>query len=354
MNDSPSIGQNERALLRDLARQICDPARAMPELIGQVVALRELLERQQAFDFTPEVHMAESQSWLDCGLAVSPLQAALCAREVLRSIAFIKGAAAAVAAARPAEQRPVRVLYAGCGPYALLALPLMALLTPQQVSITLLDIHPEALACARDLVERFGFAGHVGAFVCADATRHLLAPAPLPDVIVSETMNVCLGREPQVAITRHLLAQAPHAIMVPAAIRVDACLLDPAREASPAGPCARERVELGTVFELSARHVAAWAALDGATLPAARIGLPAAIAPKLQFRLLTRIEVSDGISLSDYDGSLNLPQSLPGKPVFGGGEQLQFHYRLGANPGLAYDVKACGPASGPSIQAVSA
>lgn len=343
MDAAQPISEHDRSRFKELAAQILDPDRQVADLVEQVDALRTLLEQHMRFDFTPLVNLGEGQTRTASGVAVSPLQAALCARQVLRSAAFIRGAAAAVAAAA-VEREPVRVLYAGCGPFALLALPLMALLSPRQAVFTLIDIHPDALACARDLVERFGFAGHVLDYVCADATRYRVEPSAPPHVIVSETMSVCLGNEPQVSIARHLLAQAPDALMVPAAVRVEACLLDPGRERLPIGLVdaelraepLRDRIYLGTVFELNARQIARWADIDGDTLPAARIALPAAFAPRYQLRLLTRIEVFGAIGLSDYDSSLNEPQRLPGRPVFSGGEQLQFHYRLGSHPGLGY------------------
>jgi hypothetical protein len=60
------------------------------------------------------------------------------------------------------------------------------------------------------------------------------------------------------------------------------------------------------------------------------------IEPRYQVRLLTHIEVFDGIALGDYACSLNTPRFLPGKPLFTGGERLQFRYRLGGNPGLDF------------------
>ena len=56
------------------------------------------------------------------------------------------------------------------------------------------------------------------------------APPSAPAAAVATARRAALTHEPQVAIARHLLAQAPQALMVPASVRVDACLCDPARE----------------------------------------------------------------------------------------------------------------------------
>ncbi|MCC7700956.1 hypothetical protein IGS59_01795 [Janthinobacterium sp. GW460P] len=42
----------------------------------------------------------------------------------------------------------------------------------------------------------------------------------MPDVIVSETMNMALGKEAQVATPRTLYAQAPAAALLPASLSV--------------------------------------------------------------------------------------------------------------------------------------
>lgn len=335
---------NDAAQLRRLARAIVAAGSDVGAMMEPAEALRALLERCSAFDLSVRSNVAEGQSRLADGVAISPMQAALCARQLWRSAAFIQGAAAALAAAaRRCEGRPVRVLYAGCGPFALLALPLMALWPAGQAQFTLLDIHAASLASARTLVAHMGLDASVQAWVQADATAYRIDPAAPPDVILSETMSAALAHEPQVAIARHLLAQAPQALMVPAAVRIDACLCDPRRENGYEAEPRHDRIFLGKVFELDAAAVARWAGLPAGPLPAATIALPAVLEPRYQFRLLTRIEVFDGITLGDYASSLNLPRLLPGKPVLRGGDLLQFSYRLGADPGLAYRIQPAHP-----------
>lgn len=331
--------------LKKIAQDILDPKKTLTDLIPRIGDLRALLEKHTLLKLMPEVNLGEGRTMLDSGMAVSPLMAALCAREVFRSAAFIKGTGEAVQdAAR--EDRPVRVLYAGCGPFALLALPLMAVFSERQVQFTLIDIHPESLHCAQHLIDGFGFSSHVIEYVCADATRYQIPPNSTPDVIVSETMNVCLGKEPQVSIARHLLAQAPDALMVPEAVSVEACLLDPSKEHAPVDSAqggklvepVRDRVYLGKIFELDAQNVSHWAGITEDRLPAATITIPAPLPKHYQARLLTRIVVYNQTCLQDYDSSLNLPQRLPGKPALAGGETLQFHYKLGMYPGLDYEI----------------
>lgn len=319
------------ALLRELARAILATGPDLREAIGPIQDLRLLAERLSGMDMSVRLNIGDGQSWLDSGLAVSPVTAALCAREFLRSAAFIQGAARAVeAAAARCGERPVRVLYAGCGPFAFLLLPLLALWPADRARFTMLDIHAEALAPARRLVAALGLEAAVEDWVQADAAACRLAPDALPDVIVSETMSAALKREPQVAITRNLLGQAPGASMVPAEVRVDCVLCE---RPDPGTPW-RESTPLGQVFALNATAVAAWDAAPDGTLPAAAITLPAALAPCNTLRLLTEITVFGDIVLRQGDCSLNTPRFLDGKPGFEGGQQVRFCYRLGADPGI--------------------
>jgi len=331
--DGAAGNTSELARLRDLGRAILAAGPRLCDAIQPVEALRLLAERLSGMDMTVRFNIGDGQTWLPSGLAVSPVTAALCAREFLRSAAFIQGAAKAIeqAAAR-CGGRPVRVLYAGCGPYAFLVLPLLALWPAQQARFTLLDIHAEALAPARALVAALGLDAGVADWVQADAAAYRLDPDALPDVIVSETMSAALKREPQVAITRNLLAQAPGALMVPAEVRVDCVLCERPDKTTVWS----ETTRLGTVFALNAATVAAWEAAPDGSLPAATIALPAAVARHSTLRLLTEITVFGDIVLARGDCSLNNPRFLPGKPEFQGGQHVRFSYRLGLDPGIDY------------------
>lgn len=336
-----AASQDGRAELRALAQALVNPARQREDLMLEVAALRHLLERRSPLELGPQADLGANETRTAAGLAISPVKAALCVREPLRTITFIRGLADAITQARR-PGRPVRVLYAGCGPLATLALPLMALLDASEAQFTLVDIHAQSLDCARQLVEGLGLAPCVAGYQLADASALRLDPQALPDVIVSETMNAALRSEPQVAIARNLATQAPAALMVPESVTVDACLLRLGKELPPPleapdalpQPAQRERIALGRVFELDAGAIRAWGALAGPMLPAGAVQVPAQVPDGMQPRLLTRIVTFGPHVLDDYESSLNLPQHLPGRPALAGGERLQFAYRIGEQPGL--------------------
>lgn len=318
-----------RVALKALAHALCDPRRSLASLVGETVQLRQLVERHSRLSMDRQEGLRDGESFLPSGWAISPVQAGLCAREPYRSAAFIQGLAQAVRERLDAA-RPVRVLYAGCGPFALLALPAMAVLDASQVRFSILDVHAETLAYARELIGELGLAAHVAEYLCADAAVYRIPAGAMPDVIVSETMNTALGKEPQVAILRNLHAQAPSAALLPAAVSVHLGL----DRRAPDAPC----TDWGPIFTLDAEAMRAWRHEQGDSLPAASIRLPDVLeqAP----RLLTRIRVHGDIVLGDHECSLNLPLALPGKPVLAGGSVLDFHYRLGGQPGLAFRLRA--------------
>jgi predicted RNA methylase len=106
----------------------------------------------------------------------------------------------------------------------------MTVFPGKQATFTLLDIHQECIDSASSLENALGPSSHLDGAVCGDATNYEISAGRKPDVIVSETMAVCLHNEPQVAITRHLLTQAMEARIVPQSVSVEVCMLDWAKE----------------------------------------------------------------------------------------------------------------------------
>ncbi len=159
--------------------------------------------------------------------------------------------------------------------------------------------------------------------------------------MLSETMNTCLEKEPQVSIALNILRQTPHAALVPYSIRVKAVLIDPYKEFQLAEPGEerlpepeRVRVHLGTVFELNAHTVQSWLQNHFKILPGYRIQIPNPREMHLCPMLFTEIEVYDKHCLHGYNSGLTIPRPLPIDGNLNGGELLEFYYRLGDIPVL--------------------
>lgn len=328
--------------LKQITRTILNPEKQLKDLIVEAQELRDLFEGLTNFQIHPEEGIGAGETRLQSGLAISPTTAAMCIRELFRTCAFIRGLGEAIRDSMHSKQ-PVRVLYAGCGPYALLAVPLMTAFSKEQVVFTLLDVHRQCLDDAKKLIDSFGLSGYVDDYLCVDATSYRIPDDKKPDVIVSETMSVALHNEPQVSIARNLLSQVSSAKMVPQQISVELCLVNGAKEhvfmpADFVGEFPepeRDRIYLGNVFELSVPSIQGWDKIDGDRLPASRIKIPSPINRKYRLHFLTKITVYKQTRLDDYDCSLTMPKPLRGE--IQGGEMLQFYYRLGNHPELRYD-----------------
>jgi hypothetical protein len=253
---------------------------------------------------------------LDSGRALSPRLAAHCLLDAPRTAAFLRGTLAAIGEAmRRFPEDPIEVVYAGTGPFATLALPLFHRLKPRRVRFTLIDVDERSTESVHSLVEHFGFGDYVKAIVRADATKYR-HDAPV-HVVVTETMQRALSREPFVAIVRNLAPQlAEGGLLVPERVTLDLMLLD------AKGEQARWK---GESAEYTAEHVAT-IDTDGETL----VTMPRA--PEKWPALFTTIGVFADETLLPYVSGLTVPEILWELVPLTHELQLAFHYETGAEP----------------------
>jgi hypothetical protein len=294
---------------------------------------------------------------LPAGEALSPEDAAACILDVARTSAFLRGTFAAV---REAQKRfpdkPIEILYAGCGPFAALAIPLTTQFTAADIRFCLLEAHPRSLETARRLFRALELDGYVRHYIQADATSYVHEPDGPLHMVITETMQRALAKEPQVAITLNLAPQlCPGGILIPERIAVDACLFDLENEfLTPFRPgeavpwsetrdSHRSRIGLGRVFEIgvdTARHLAAARSEDtlaaDARFPAVILDIPAGADKDLHVMLRTEITVFGSAVLREYESGLTNPAIAHELGRIGDGRRMEFQYVLGANPGFAY------------------
>lgn len=327
------------AALRDATLPLLEPGRPLTGRAAEVLAMGRILvdaQDEPVGHARSAAQLTEGEQWTAQGLAVSPASALLCVQDVARTVGFLRGIDLAIQDARAAHPgRPVRVLYAGCGPLATLGAPLMAVHGPEAVQFTLVEIHPASARSARSVIASLGLSGALADLVVGDIADLRLDPAALPDVIVMEVMYTTLEGEPQVELTRRLVGQAPDARFVPASITVDLRLIDGAREL-PGDPRPPRHVRLGDVFVVDKEAVAEWAGITDGVLPGARLRLPRAIDPELTPMLCTAIETWGGLTLGDSESTLTAPRRLAVEAP--PGSALTFAYETGAFPGLRVDV----------------
>lgn len=327
--------------LRRLTRLILESQSPAHSLRPEILELTRLLTNSQTIRPPQPEDISGGETRTLNGLALSPTMAAMCADDFVRTIEFIRGTHAAMVDLRQQiPNRPVRVLYVGCGPRATLVAPLMTVFSANEASFTLLDVHPDSIASARSIITSLGLESSVTNFETVDATTYRAHPDALPDVVLIETMRACLEAEPQVAITRHLLKQSPHAILIPQEVSIDLTLVNPAREFNLDGrdpiqaALQRDRIPVAPVFVLNRETVKSWEGNGSDRLPAAAARMPDPLETRYQPMLFTTIRVYENHILKDYDSGLTCPRRPSINDPIQPGDAIQFHYELGSRPRL--------------------
>ncbi|RUT72266.1 hypothetical protein D0817_01210 [Flavobacterium cupreum] len=157
------------------------------------------------------------------GVALSSSGAADCVDDYLRTVFFIKGVYQALTKlCLDFPERSINILYAGCGPYATLILPLLPLFGKERIKAVLVDINAESIASVHNLLTVIGLEEYDLQLIEANAITYTKPTDFVIDLAITETMHYALTREPQVAITKNILSQlTSDAILIPEEIRID-------------------------------------------------------------------------------------------------------------------------------------
>ena len=177
----------------------------------EVIAARQLASYFQELltEQLPDKEFSVSQETIiNGGIALSSQHAIDCLGDPLRTVRFIKGTHQAIKDALkrfPSEK--INLLYAGCGPGAPLILPLLSHFKPEQLSITLLDINESSIYSVKTLINSLKLESFFRDIILTDATQYI-HPKDIPlHIVLSETMDKGLSKEPQVRITQNLAPQ---------------------------------------------------------------------------------------------------------------------------------------------------
>jgi predicted RNA methylase len=274
----------------------------------------------------------DANIYLPSGKAISPSQAAHCLLEMKRTAMFLRGVNDSITHQLSTNaHRPIRVLYAGTGPYAALITPLLIDISPENLTVDLIDINPVSLQSAANVLKKLGLSSFVGKVHLADASTFQVDQSY--DIVVSETMQAALKKEPQVAIMQNIIPQLPpHAIFIPQRITIDAVL-------SSRGKWNAEtytfdnvvRAPLGEVMQVNASHLGNY----NTTLQLPEQPLEADL-----LQLHTTIEVYGKHLLTDGDCSLNQPIKV-GTITNEWGKTIHCRYEQNDEPHVAMNIEGC-------------
>ncbi|MEM7013026.1 MAG: hypothetical protein AAF585_16255 [Verrucomicrobiota bacterium] len=329
--------ESRRQKLRKTVERLLASQRAPSECISDAAELERLLRESAGPKYQQNAETVTPQ-----GLALSKDEAANCAGDPLRTIGFLRGLHDAILDIRRMRpERPVDVLYAGCGPLATLAIPLMTMFDSSQAMFALLDIHSSSVDCVKTSLKNLNLENSVAKIISIDAMDYRVPFGREPDIILLEIMQAGLDREPQVAITRHLSSQAPNAILIPEEISIDVRMSDPVAEFQLPERNGRDahqpdRLALGPVFKLNREAITSWENEgDQNVLPGGKIRISSQHGDlRLPF-FFTTIKVYGDHVLDAYESGLTIPRVIVPEDDLELKNEINFLYHLGANPRLA-------------------
>jgi predicted RNA methylase len=284
---------------------------------------------------------------LENGKAIGTTWAAMCLDDLMRTKIFVKGLFKAIEAVRERKKGSVNILYAGTGPFATLALPIMAAYESSEVQFTLLEINTISLEAAKKVIKTLAFEEYVKEFVQADATKYVIPEEDNFDIILSETMLRGLINEQQVPISMNLMKQVKEeVILVPEKISLSLALLDSSALffKTEETPKSDYMIPLGELFELSKEQIALFPALitqiyNKTLFPTKVFELPQNILPNFRYLyILTEIEVFGGEKLTLNQSGLTTPHKLLN--MSGAlGQKIHIHYKIDSVPNFEYEIR---------------
>ena len=318
--------------LASITDVLLDDATGADLLRDTIDIYRDLLLTASGIDLGGE----ESIDHFDTGtgVAIGATWAALCVDDLVRTKRFVSGLNQAVLDVMARKSGPVHVFYAGTGPFATLALPLMTRFTPEQLQFTCLEITNASFAAVKRLFAELDLEDYVIDVIQTDASTFQIDSVLPVDIMLSETMQYCLIDEMQVPIALNLMSQLPpEVLMLPERITLMLGVLEDTRDQAVA-------VELGTIFTVDRASLAAYRRdTKNSDFPTVRLTVPAANGVAYgQLAIRTSVDVYGGYGLTDYESGLTVPRIIgdyptPEDPL----EAIDFTYQLDPSPLLWMD-----------------
>jgi len=269
---------------------------------------------------------------LASGEAISPIEAAHCLLQTRRTVVFLRGIYDAIGQLKkyfPGEK--INILYAGCGPYATLLTPFTSIFGPEEMGFYMLDISAVSLDSVRRLYAALGADDFIKDIICADAATYTLAAGERVHMVISETMQYALDKEPQVAIMMNLIPQmSENTVFIPEEIVISAKLLNVKDETDSflISGHKPERMHLGDIFSIGRN--------DLNTPAQVSIDIPKDTGRLKMLYLFTDITVYRENKLGVYDCGLNLPFKIA-EITEKKGKKITFRYEISESPGFRYE-----------------
>jgi hypothetical protein len=263
----------------------------------------------------------KNETILSNGKAISATDAARCVIDFYRTTQFLRGINQAVLQAQKLfPNQTIEILYAGCGPFATLAIPLCTQFSSDEINFTLIDIHQISLDSVCKIVKNSDLENYFTDFIQTDACTY--QSSKKFHIAITETMQKSLEKEPQVAVTLNISKQiCENGILIPQEITVDVGLADLSKEFT----AERNHITLGNILKLNK---------NTKKLPKVKVKIPD---NNLDVILLTKIKVFDSFDLDVYDSGITYPTILFDLKARYGKTEVEFYYQMSETPKFIYE-----------------
>ena len=327
--------------LKEIATILLDTNAQHFELLDAAKALAAFFSKLSAIDVSMSHIDAQENgknTHLQSGIAISPLDAAICTREYMRTSKYLRGVFAAInELLEKFTEETLHIFYAGTGPYATLILPLLPFFDPKKIQVSFLDIHQSSLDSLKNIIESLQLTPYLKEYICADATVY--QPHSKVHMIITETMRAAFEGETQVNITLNLLPSlCEEGIFIPECVTVH---LESAayRTVEQEGVLHKEKESsfLANIIQVDTKEKRTFTKEDLILTPSLEIKENLKDAHTLYF--FTTIKVYKEHILTEGECSLNLPQKLYLKERVLAGDLLTFSYNFDEKPEILYTHK---------------
>lgn len=336
--------KTQASTVRQLAAYLLDPSIETTHEVNIIDRIHEVFSELATVSGFDGEESWQHDIQASSGTAISVNEAARCLLDYRRTGQFFRGLHAAILEAkRLFPKETIKVLYAGCGPYA----PFLTLIAPQfspgEVLFSLIDINSGSLEKAALLVKEFELEAYLLDTFLADATLFQVPNAKDYHLLFTETMDTALEREPMVPILLNLLPQLrPDVLLVPRNVTVEGVFFS--HEDLPNGTEILWELttnipghSIGTVMDM-AEALETYLALEepDGIFHELQCELPA---PEFRdfFALFTTVEIWDGIFLYKNESDITdlRVRNLTDLPPC---DFINFEYLLGEDMELMFGV----------------
>lgn len=153
-------------------------------------------------------YTTENTTIINGGIALSSKHALDCLKDYLRTSRFLKGIyEAMIDHVQTFPTIKMEILYAGSGPAAPLVIPLLYLFEPEQLSVTVIDINKASIDSVKVIIDHLNLNTYFTNVLLTDATQYHHPEDESLHLIISETMDKGLIKEPQIQIMQNLAPQ---------------------------------------------------------------------------------------------------------------------------------------------------